>query len=209
MKKKIRYIDDIGEGFSTEQIDALKRVFQGMEVIDSTFNLPLNVKDEDWNGARPNNVEDCVFARTSTRMFDGGAMVFLRTVAYVDLPCEDGVRRVHRFIISTKMRTQILALDDSARTGIPPEVVLGTFNLLAPSPSNTMDKRLGYRKKSRQKDPKAREKQKRYERNRKALIKSKARKVKTKSNAGVPVKRNGVTSIFRSGTGLIQTTIVK
>lgn len=196
MSPKYQLIDEIGpNGRSHEQIDLLKRTYQGMEVRDAPANVVIHVTPDDLVGAVPSHLGDCVFAKTCRRMFNSGVLVFMATTAYLDMEDEDGVWRVFRFEVSMKMREAIKKFDEGGR----PET--GTYTLLAISPHRTLEA-MRRHSSERRKKLTVDDKKRRYrkEKKRRALIKSKARKVKT-------VRRAGPLGILRSGTGLIQTTI--
>jgi hypothetical protein len=192
------YIDDIGNGptgRSPEQTALLKRVFQGMEVRDATADLIIIIKEEDYVGAIPRDMEHCGFANCGRRLYNSSTMVFMNTVAYVEIPDEDGVRRVLRFSIGSKMQGAIKVLDESNGT----KHVTGTFVLKAPRMSHKLDTLMKYSRKQAKKPGRAQRKRT-VEKQRKVAIKSKATVVKTRNRAGVA-------GIVRSGTGLIQTVV--
>jgi hypothetical protein len=193
MKK--RYIDNLPpEGRTREQVELLKRVFQGMEIVEAKADLIINAKHEDWVGSIPNDLENCVFARSCKRLYDSARMVFLATVAYVDHPDEKGVNKVHRYILSTRMREAIELLDVSKGT----KFIAGMFTLLAPTFSNKLDFRRAADAK-RRKRPDVRVKKLKADKHRRAIIRAEGRRViKTKNRAG-PL------GVMRSGTGLVQT----
>jgi hypothetical protein len=191
-----------GGGWAEGQLELLKRVFNGMEVVDATFSLALHLKNEDYIGAIPNSLTDCVFAKTSKRMHDSGAMLFCKSIAYVDLEGEDGVRRVHRFVIGAKMKRSLLLFDKSGGTERTED---GTYMLLAPSKTATLNHQLLYDREVRAKIPEYKKKKIAREKVRRALIRSTGRPVKTKTRAGVP----SVIGIIRSGAGLVQTKIIR
>jgi hypothetical protein len=201
-KSKVTYIDDLDNswGRDTEQAEMLRRVFQGMELIDAKASIYLTVKDEDKVGAIPHDLEHCVFAKTCHRLFDSRAMVFMRSTAYVDLEDEDGIRKVHRFRMGSGMEQAVAEYD---RTN--GEVFrAGTYLLRAPAPS-VMLNNLRAKSKKRRIDP-IKRKRERKAAQRKSVINSTAKiKAKSKSKAGVA----GPRGVIRLGTGLVHTRVVE
>jgi hypothetical protein len=199
---KLQYIDDLGPGptgRTDKQVDLLKRVFAGMELMDATFNLHLTLKPEDGIGAIPRDLQNCQMAKCSKRLFGSENMVFMRTVAYVDLEGEDGIRRCYRFSMGDKIRTAVRLLDEEEKKADP-----GVYILYAPTYSSTLDKRRAYEKVTRKK-PDYKKKRRiiaKKMRRRKAIIKATGQPIRTINKAS-PV------GIVRSGTGLIQTNIAK
>lgn len=199
LSSRLNYVDDIGNGRpggrTPEQIDLLRRVFQGMEIVDAKADVLINAKDEDFKGSTPNHLENCVFARACRRLYDSGVMLFMASVAYVDMPDEDGVRKVHRFIMGWKLRGAIRVMDESGGTKFVP----GVFRLHAPPRANRLDY-IRENSRQRRKDPAYRAKKAESQRHRKAAIVSRARTVKTRHRAGT-------LGILRSGSGLVQTSL--
>jgi len=136
MKHPTMKVDEIGgtHGIATrEQIEILKRVFRGMELKDATADIFIHVTASDIEKAVRNDLEHCVFARSCSRMFESHVMVFLSSVAYVDLDDEDGIRRAFRFLLSEKMRNAIKSFDE---TGL---AETGTYKMTAPRVSRKLD----------------------------------------------------------------------
>jgi hypothetical protein len=196
-------IDDMHNGptgRSPEQVQMLKRVFQGMEVLDAKANIIINAKAEDFEGAHPNDLENCVFARACHRLYDSTTMVFMATLAYVDLPDENGNRKVYRFQLGEKFKAAIKEYDESKGAKFSP----GVYTLLAMPICKTLDRQRerGIKRTASQAD---KLKKRTYEKRRRAKIKSTAYKVKTKNRA----YRRGIVGVVRSGSGLVQTQIVR
>lgn len=195
VKERKRFADDCSR--STEQTKLLKKLYGGMEVIEAKYSIQINVQEEDNVGAIPHDAEHCVFAKTCTRMYGSSKVAFFGTTAYVDFEDEDGVVRVHRFIMSSRMQTAVAALDVSGGKSPP---ITGMYHLNAPSVTQRLDHKRARVKAAIAKmgKRKFRAKMRKYARNRAALIKAKLVVVKTKNKAG-PL------GVVRSGTGLVYT----
>ena len=210
-KKKHQNIDDLrvmGRR-SQEQVDLIKRVFAGMELIDAKANMYLHAIDKDQIGAIPHDIGNCVFAKTCGRMFGSTRMVFLKRTAYIDMLCEDNIWRVLRFEMSAKIHRSVSQYDVSNGRVFHP----GTYLLLAPSQSSTLDARRTTSA-ARRKNPVTREKirisaRKTYRRRAQIKMTGRIRTSKDARPLNVIVPRRGNTiGIVRSGTGLVQTKIV-
>jgi hypothetical protein len=187
------------KGRTPEQVEQLKRVFgNGMEVVDATADLVINAKDEDKVGAVRYNPLNCVFSRSCHRLFDSTAVVFFSRTIYLDFEDEDGVRRVHRYIAGRRIEKAIDEYDENESFDS------GTYLLRAPSKSSRLDEQRSYAKK-RMANPVHRKKKNDLQKRRRALIKSKAHKVKTKDNA---VAR-AIHGVIRNGSGLVYTRVLR
>jgi hypothetical protein len=208
-KKSYQKIDDlkvIGRR-SQEQVEMLKRVFAGMELIDAKANMYLHAIHADQIGAIPHSLTNCVFAKTCTRLHGSTAVVFMKELAYIDMEDEDGVRRVLRFEMSEKMKRSVEKYDETDGREFEP----GTYLLRAPSRSRSLDELRAHSKRRRE-DPKVRARMQASEKRRRAQIKSTARRIKNKEDArppGVILPRRGLLGIARQGTGLVQTKIIE
>lgn len=111
----------------------IRRWFGDLEVIEAKADLIIQPADIDIKNAVPNDPRNCILSRCGQRMYGSTLILFLGTLAYIDLLCEDGVRRVHRFTYSRAIRNFIDDFD--AGKPLPPK----GFTLKAPSPSNTLD----------------------------------------------------------------------
>lgn len=120
------------------------RFFRGLPVVDATEPLRIVVRREDIAKGRRLDPNQCVFAQACKRMFDSHTVLFLRRVAYVELPDAKGKRLVHRFVISNSTADRIAHFD---KTGEHPE---GGFVLNAPSKRRTMEGIAAYEAKYRQ-----------------------------------------------------------
>ena len=112
---------------------AIVRLWGNLEVVDAVRDLRVFVKPSDVKTAKAKDPGNCVFAKACQRLFDATKVMFLKSVAYVDLPGEDGVRRVERFQMPPAMRDLV----DSFDRGQPVRDVAG-FELRKPRPSETL-----------------------------------------------------------------------
>jgi hypothetical protein len=186
-----------GGGMRTEQVELMQRVYAGLSLRDADANVLINVRGEDIAGAVRNDTEHCVFARSCQRLFESHHLVFMKSIAYLDIVCEDGVRRVLRFEISDKMAEAIKRFDE---TGV---AETGNYTLCAPRKSYRLENKTRYNRRHVSK-PGVQAKKSR---------KARERRAKLKATGIVPFKktinRAGVIGVVRSGQGLIQTAIVK
>jgi hypothetical protein len=127
-------------GRSKHQDDAIKRYFDGMPVKDATDNLRVFVNRADIKTARRKDPGNCVYANACKRLYGSSAILFFRTIAYVDLPDEQGNRVVNRFHLNARVRGQIAEFD---KTGIAHP---GGFLLSAPPHSGTLEVGRAYTK---------------------------------------------------------------
>lgn len=172
------------KGRNKEQHDALERFFSGMEVIESPADLRVFASVTDKNNATRGDEKRCVLAQACRRLYGSSAVLIFKRVAYIDLPDENGIRRVNRFTVSEKTRKQIIAYDETG--DFPP----GGFTFSKPSPARTLE---DFRAKLAQ---------------RKRRIKSGEHKVDPKRSAimkGVvrEVKRAALITGVRDGSGMV------
>lgn len=120
----------------------IKVEFGGLEILDAKVPLRLQPMPCDVIGATPKDPTNCVFARTSRRMYGSIKVLFWQFWAYVDLVGEDGVRRVYRYRITQAMHRLLAAFD----RGEPIEQGRA-FVLLPPSKGSTL---LAQRRRSKQ-----------------------------------------------------------
>jgi hypothetical protein len=204
-QRKIRNIDEVYGGYGPEQLGLLRRVYEGLELIDAVVNYPLMLREEDYKGAIPNDLENCVFANTGKRQYNSGKVVFMGEVAYFDVEDEDGVRRVNRVLTSKKLQKAVRAYDESKGKILPKP---GTYMLSAPPPSRTLDSIRAYDKTWKERNPEKHAVRLKIkierEKTRQALIKATGKPAfKKTKNLANPL------GIIRSGTGLVQTKVVK
>jgi hypothetical protein len=105
-----------------------------VEIIDAKRELRVFIRPEDLAKAVIRDPGECVFAQACKRQFGAGTVFFWRSRAFVELPGEDGVRRVERFVLPKEMR-KLIEDFDSGRTIIPE----AGFLLNAPTESQTLE----------------------------------------------------------------------
>lgn len=112
----------------------IQRKWGDTPVVDATEPLRVIVQPEDAAGAKQKDPARCGFARACQRLFGATKVQFHRTVAFVELPDEDGNRRVERFMMGERMRDVIAAFDKGE--GFPME---GGFVLRPPQPGRKIE----------------------------------------------------------------------
>jgi len=123
---------------------AIRRLWGDLEVVDAEKDLRVFIRPSDVKGAKTKDPGHCVFAKACRRQFDASKVMFFKSVAYVDLPGEDGVRRVERFQMTPTMRTLVESFD----RGQPIRDVAG-FELRKPRPSYTLESLIEKRRRLR------------------------------------------------------------
>lgn len=126
----------MSKGRSVSQQEVLDRTFEGLAVRDAQAELRLFASAQDIEGAVPGDPENCVFARSCKRQFGSTAVVIMQSIAYVDMPQEDGSRVVERYQISPAAKNQIVTLDRDKESPLS-----GGFTLKPPRPSMRLDAR--------------------------------------------------------------------
>lgn len=121
-------------GDAAEKI--IQRTWGDMPVIDATHELRVFILPEDVAKATPKDTAHCVFAQACQRTFLAKKVLFLRTMAYVELPSQDGEHHVERFILPTEMRRLVAQFDRGEK--IIPEA---GFVLRPPPPSGTFEEK--------------------------------------------------------------------
>jgi len=120
--------------YKEEAAAEIKRLWGDTPVVDADKDLRVLIIQKDVEQATRTDAGACVFAQACKRSFGASKVLFFRTVAYVELPKEDGSMRVERFDMPSTMRALVEAFDRG-------EDVLpkAGFVLKAPSPCNRMD----------------------------------------------------------------------
>jgi hypothetical protein len=78
----------------------LDQIFgKDIETYDATFPLRVQPTEADMVGADPKDPFNCFFVRAIKRMYGSYAVVFWKTIAYVDLINGQGVRCIYRFSV--------------------------------------------------------------------------------------------------------------
>jgi len=183
-----------GRGRTKEQNELLRRAYgTDLEIVDSDFNLPVMVEKRDTIGAIPLDAKNCAFSKTCQRMYHATMVLFFSTVAYIDLPDENGVVKIYRFMLATKANNAVSVYDKTH------DFQPGIYLLKAPPRHKQLEtqRRTSMR---RRKNPAERRKKMLYQRKRAARIKAKAYVVKTRTRAGVP-------GMVRNGSGLVFTKV--
>lgn len=111
----------------------LERTFGGLPVIDATENLRVFVNKEDIAKSVRSDPKRCVYAQACKRLFGATTILFLRSVAYVDLPDENNVRSINRFTLTANVRKKIEEFDKTGKAHP------GGFLLVAPPATMTLE----------------------------------------------------------------------
>ena len=117
-----------------EAHESFKRIWGDAPVVDATQDLRVIVLPCDVQGATPKDPSGCVFARACKRSFAAQKVLFLRRIAYVELPQEDGSTRVERFQMTDAVMKLISDFDIGNQI-----VPKGGFVLKASCHSQTLD----------------------------------------------------------------------
>lgn len=134
MKKAKKQIQKNGSGRSQEVNRELKRVFDGLPIVDAKNDLRVVIMQSDIKKGKPKDFDACVFAQACKRVFSSKKVILMRSVAYISLPNEDGHYNVERYHISRPGMKVIANFD----RGIMPAP--GTaFVFTAPTKSQTLD----------------------------------------------------------------------
>ena len=118
----------------TESFKEITRHWGDVEVVDADKDLRVFVQPEDLLCATKKDPGCCVFAQACKRQFAATKVLFWRSVAFVELPSPNGVKRVERFQLSPQMRDLI---DNFDRNKKVPD--LAGFELRRPRPSTTFE----------------------------------------------------------------------
>jgi hypothetical protein len=122
---------------------AVERIFEGLPVIDAKNSISVYVQNRDIKKAKRKDPRHCVLAEACRRQYHSRAVLFLRRVAYVDLPDKNGKRCVHRFRLTPRTQEQIADFDKYGKAAP------NGFLLSAPPPSNTLQSQADYAHKMR------------------------------------------------------------
>lgn len=164
-----------------------RETFDGLPIVDAEADMIVVVRNEDIKRARGNekDAEKCALAKACARDFGSTKAAFFRTVAYIELPDENGNRRVVRFILGRAAAEIVRAFD--RRKSIKGEVAV---RLKAPSRGRKLDY--------------VRDKQKaNTKRKREAILKGKV--IDVTPQAPRFAKKPNVSDIdVRNGSGLVQ-----
>lgn len=100
-----------GRGRSKAQKEALERFWHGLPVLDAETPLLIVVSEADMDGAIAGDPAACGLAKAACRLYGSSVVLFLRSIAYVDLPNSAGEREVRRYWLSDEARAAIEDLD--------------------------------------------------------------------------------------------------
>lgn len=115
--------------------DALvRRTWGNVPVVDAKRELRVMILPVDVEKATRKDPGCCVFAQACIRSFGATKVLFYRTVAYVELPKEDGTSQVERFVMPKAMR-DLIANFDMGKEVIPK----AGFVLRPPAKSDSID----------------------------------------------------------------------
>jgi hypothetical protein len=180
-----------GRGRTKEQNEMLRRTYGDLEIVDADFNLLVMVEKRDQIGAIPLDPTNCTFSKSCHRMYHSTKVVFFATVAYIDMPDENGVVKIFRFELAPKAKEAVAVYDKDH------DFEPGSYTLRAPPQHKQLETQ---RKNSarRRKNPKEKQKHALTMRQRRARIKAKAHTVKRRTLAGIP-------GLVRNGSGLVFT----
>jgi hypothetical protein len=156
----------------------INRYFQGLEVVDADFDLLIQPSEDDVKEAVPKDPSNCAYARCAKRLWGSTAVLFYRTISYVDLVI-NGVRKLYRFHHDDGLYERIVTFD---RTSEMPPVAM---KLRRPKPCQTLDglRLAGERRKAQQKKSRKTRKQ---------------AHIKGERKIGPPILHD-----IRSGTGMV------
>ncbi len=122
----------------------IRREWGDVEVVDAERELRVFITPEDVAKATKKDPAGCVLARACQRVYQSTKVMFLRSVAYVELPDATGKHRVERFTMSATMR-DLLESFDRGRDVIPK----AGFVLRPPRPSRHLEVAVKARHESR------------------------------------------------------------
>lgn len=169
-----------------------RETFDGLPIVDADADFSLIVRTRDLKAAKGNEKDaaNCILAKACANQVGATTVAFFRSVAYLDLPDDNGNRRVVRYLLDESAAAIVSAFDKGET--VKGEVMV---TLKAPSESMTLD---AIRERSRS----------RNERKRKSVVNgeiiepvvSQRRLHKSPSVKDMDV---------RSGTGLVQSVIRK
>ena len=130
---------------SVEIREEFRRLSGGLEVVDAEQDLRVFIRPSDVQDAKRKDFENCVFANACRRLFDSTFVLFAKSVAYVELVGQNGVRRIERYQVDPEMRRLIEAFDRGE-----PFSDQAAFVLRKPRPSYTLEGKRLQKQKRRQ-----------------------------------------------------------
>lgn len=117
------------------QGEIFERYFEGLPVRDASIPTRVNVLPEDFDPDARKEPAHCLLANACRRAFGSKAVVFFRTVAYVELVEEDGERVVERFNLPQTTRNIVASYDKGE--DVPTDGRLVTLE--PPSPGKSLE----------------------------------------------------------------------
>jgi hypothetical protein len=117
------------------QTAEVRRIIGTYPIVEATADILIYVNAGDAAGAIPGDPNNCVFAKACKRSYGSRGVLFFPTVAYIDMPNEEGERVIFRARVKEKTRQAIEALD------VLGDRYEGTFRLYAMPPSETISAR--------------------------------------------------------------------
>jgi hypothetical protein len=128
-----------------KSFNEIERHWGDVPVVDATQELRVFIQPEDVASATRKDPGACVFANACKRQFAATKVLFLKEVAYVELPTRTGERRVERFRMTPAMRGLVENFD----RGKPVDGVAG-FELKPMKPSETFVGKADRRRRQRE-----------------------------------------------------------
>ena len=99
-----------------KRLTKIQRYWGDLPVVDAKDRLRIMPCAEDIEGATRRDPSMCAMAMACRRMFHSKNVLFLRTVAYVEVPSPvPGKRIVERFFLNKHAREQIAEFDKSGK----------------------------------------------------------------------------------------------
>lgn len=114
----------------------LERLWGDCKVRDSTTAFKLFVNQTDIDSATQKDPGACVYARCARRTIGTGKILFFRTVAYLEVPDENGGTIVERYQMPTAMMRVIANFDKYGKKYLKPNT---GFTLMPPKKSMKLD----------------------------------------------------------------------
>jgi hypothetical protein len=125
-------------GRAAEQEAAIKRVFNDLPVVEAKADIRVAILTRDTRGATKGDPTNCLLARACKRQFGSANALFFRRTAYIEIPDENNVRRVERFMVPEDAYDVLSGFD------VDGKIRTGGFVLRAPRPSERLDAQTRY-----------------------------------------------------------------
>jgi hypothetical protein len=139
----------IAANVSEEVRNYMLRTWNGLEVKDADFDLPVQVLGVDYEHSKAKDMFDCAFIHAVKRAYGATSAIFTKSIAYVDMVMGDSVRKVYRFILTDAARRLIVRFDKAKND---PKILHGlpdghVFVLRRPLSSKSLDAKKNENKK--------------------------------------------------------------